>query len=203
MAHNPGVDMTIRLARPHDAEGIQSIYAPYVADTAISFETEVPSVEQMGQRVAAVMARYPWLVVDQDGTVAGYAYASRHRDRRAYDWSVDVSAYVGAAHHRRGLGRGLYTALLELVRIQGFHTSYAGITLPNPASVGLHEAMGFMPVGVYQQVGWKQGVWHDVGWWERPLAAPDAPAHEIRPLGDLTESEVRAAIAQGQELLER
>jgi L-amino acid N-acyltransferase YncA len=198
VTHNRLMDMTIRLARPSDAEGIQAIYAPFVAETAVSFETEVPSAAQMERRIAAVMPAHPWLVVDQDGTIAGYAYASRHRDRRAYDWSVDVAAYVAPAHHRRGLGRGLYTALLGILRAQGFHGAYAGITLPNPGSVGLHEAVGFAPVGVYRQVGWKHGAWHDVGWWERRLGPEGGASLPLRTLEDLDDSELRVALALGQ-----
>ncbi|MGH9209907.1 MAG: arsinothricin resistance N-acetyltransferase ArsN1 family B [Acidimicrobiales bacterium] len=193
--------MTIRLARPSDAEGIQAIYAPFVADTVISFETEVPSIEQMAQRVVAVMPRHPWLVVDQGGAVAGYAYGGRHRDRQAYGWSVDVSAYVSPAHHRRGLGRGLYAALLEVLRAQGYHQAYAGITLPNAASVGLHEAVGFVPVGAYRHVGWKLGSWHDVGWWQRSLQSPEPP-QPIRTVDELSERRLTAALAVGQHLIQ-
>lgn len=195
------MDVGIRLARADDGRAIQAIYAPFVADTAISFETEVPSVEELTQRVAAVMARYPWLVADEDGRVLAYAYASRHSDRAAYAWSVDVAVYVGPEHHRRGLGRALYTALLEIVTVQGFAAAFAGVTLPNPGSVGLHEAMGFIPVGVYRHVGWKFGTWHDVGWWQRLLRPADDSAGPLRSLDDLTEDELAVAVARGRRAL--
>jgi phosphinothricin acetyltransferase len=108
--------------------------------------------------------------------VVGYAYASRHRVRAAYRWSVDVAVYIAPSHHRMGIGRAVYTSLFSILAAQGFFNAYAGVTLPNPASVGLHEAMGFTPVGVYRHVGYKLGAWHDVGWWQRPLREPrDAP----------------------------
>jgi L-amino acid N-acyltransferase YncA len=109
------------------------------------------------------------LVQVEAGAVVGYAYASPHRDRAAYRWSVDVTVYVHRAHHRRGIGRRLYETLFPLLVFQGFCTAHAGITLPNPGSVGLHEGLGFEPIGVYPAVGWKLGAWHDVGWWRRPL----------------------------------
>jgi phosphinothricin acetyltransferase len=174
------VVMHIRMADPGDAAPIAAIYRPYVSDAATSFEFEPPDAGEMRARVRAVLARAPWLVcTDAGGAVCGYAYASRHAERAAYQWSVDVAVYVSAGHHRRGAGRRLYQTLLPLLRLQGFYVAHAGVTLPNPASVGLHESFGFKPVGVYPAVGWKHGAWHDVGWWRLPLrelaAAPAAP----------------------------
>ncbi len=165
----------IRLAREDDAAAIHAIYAPIVRDTIISFEMEVPAVEEIARRVRTTLASLPWLVWEEEGRVAGYAYASKHRERRAYQWSVDVSAYVHADFRRRGIGRALYVALFERLVRQGYFNAYAGITLPNAASVGLHESVGFVPVGVYRGVGFKRGGWHDVGWWHRRLRelAPD------------------------------
>jgi L-amino acid N-acyltransferase YncA len=171
---------TIRLATEDDAAQIQAIYAPYVRDTAISFEVEPPSVEEMRQRIIDVLQRMPWLVCERGAVVLGYAYAGKYRVRAAYQWSVDVSVYIDAGVHRAGIGRAVYTSLLTLLELQGFYNAYAGVTLPNPASVGLHESMGFTPVGVYRQVGYKLGAWHDVGWWQRALRpyelAPQPPA---------------------------
>ena len=134
----------------------------------------------------------------------GYAYASRHRERAAYQWSVDVSVYVRADAHRRGIGRALYTALLRIVTAQGFYGAYAGITLPNASSVGLHEAMGFRAVGVYRAVGYKLGAWHDVGWWDldarcTPGVAPPPPLARRRRCA--TSPEWNGALAAGQALL--
>jgi L-amino acid N-acyltransferase YncA len=170
--------MTIRMATRADAADIADIYRPYVTDVATSFEVEPPGAGEMARRMEAVLTVAPWLVyADGHGDLAAYAYASRHRDRAAYQWSVDVAVYVRAGHHRRGIGRALYDALFPLLRLQGFYAAHAGVTLPNPASVGLHETLGFRPVGVYRSVGWKLGAWHDVGWWqlvlqERPAAPP-------------------------------
>jgi phosphinothricin acetyltransferase len=167
----------IRLATAADAPALAAIYAPSVTGAVTSFELVPPDGAEMARRLAAVLETHPWLVLERDGEVAGYAYATRHRDRAAYQWSVDVSVYVGAAHRRAGVGRALYERLFEVLRGQGFYTAHAGITLPNPASVALHESFGFRPVGVYTAVGFKLGAWHDVGWWRLPLREPDdAPA---------------------------
>jgi phosphinothricin acetyltransferase len=166
------MDWQIRLAVPADAAGIAEIYRPIVESTFISFEVQPPGAEEMGRRIAATLEEHPWLVCVHRGAIAGYAYASRHRTRAAYQWSVDTSAYVHADYRRRGVGRALYESLFPILIAQGFVNAYAGIALPNPASVGLHEAVGFRPVGVYRNVGYKLGAWHDVGWWERSLQEP-------------------------------
>ena len=160
---------TIRLARSEDAAAIGAIYAPFVTDTSTSFELTAPTVGEVASRVESTLSYAPWLVWEEDGDVLGFAYASKHRERAAYRWSVDVSVYVHGKARRRGLGRALYTSLFALLRLQGFYAAHAGITLPNPASVGLHESLGFRPVGVYRKVGFKMGAWHDVGWWQLPL----------------------------------
>jgi phosphinothricin acetyltransferase len=160
---------TIRLATDADAAAVARIYGPIVSATPISFELAPPGEDEMAGRIRSVLAYAPWLVLARDGEVLAYAYASRHRDRAAYQWCVDVSAYVAEGHRRRGLGHALYTSLFALLRLQGFYAAHAGITLPNPGSVGLHEALGFRPVGVYRSVGYKCGTWHDVGWWQLVL----------------------------------
>ncbi len=168
----------LRRATARDAAGVQAIYAPVVRDTVISFELEPPTVAEIERRIVAVTRDFPWLVWEEEGAVAGYAYASRHKERFAYQWSVDVSAYVHADHRGRGIGKRLYTHLLELLRERGFYNAYAGITLPNDASVALHESVGFAPFALYREVGFKRGAWHDVGWWRlrlAPLPAEPAP----------------------------
>jgi L-amino acid N-acyltransferase YncA len=165
--------MLIRHADPaRDGAACAAIYAPFVTDTVISLEEEAPDAEQMRARIAATSQAHPWLVAERDGAVVGYAYASRHRERGAYRWAADVTVYVSPEHQREGIGRALYRALLDLLARQGFRTACAGITLPNPGSVGLHEACGFRPVGVYRAIGWKLGAWRDVGWWQCDLATP-------------------------------
>jgi phosphinothricin acetyltransferase len=161
----------IRLATAADAKAISEIYGPIVAETPISFELVPPTESEMAGRVVSGLAYAPWLVCVQGAGVAGFAYASKHRERAAYQWSVDVSVYVHERFRRHGVGRGLYTSLFALLRVQRFCAAHAGISLPNAGSVGLHEAMGFRPVGVYPGVGYKCGAWHDVGWWQLALAA--------------------------------
>src|SRR5712664_4013241 len=170
----------IRMARAEDAEAIASIYRPIVATTAISFELVPPTVEEIKQRIFTNAQFAPWLVfTGSNDRALGYAYASKHRERMAYQWSVDVAIYVDPEQHRRGIGRALYTSLAALLRLQGFVAAHAGITLPNPASVALHEAMGFRRIATYPAVGFKFGAWHDVGWWQARLielpAKPDPP----------------------------
>jgi len=172
----------IRMATVSDGAAAAAIYRPYVTDAATSFEVEPPSADDMARRIGSVLALAPWLIYED---ALGYAYASRHHERAAYQWSVDVAVYVRAGHHRRGIGRALYDVLFPLLRLQGFFAAHAGVTLPNPGSVGLHEAFGFRPVGVYPAVGWKRGAWHDVGWWQLPLQPrPPAPPPPPLPLAE-------------------
>ncbi len=170
----------IRPATVDDAGAVADIYAPIVARTAISFEVDPPPAAEMARRIVETTARLPWLVADAGGVIAGYAYASPHRSRAAYRWAVDVSVYIHDAWRGRGVGRLVYRRLVtELVNL-GYVAAYAGIALPNAASVALHEALGFEPIGVYPAVGFKLGAWHDVGWWRLALAEP--PAHPTDPL---------------------
>jgi len=193
---------TIRLATESDAEQIQAIYAPYVIHTAISFELEPPTVEEMRRRIGDILPHWPWLVCEQRRKILGYVYAGRHRSRAAYQWSADVSVYIDEQFHRLGIGRALYSSLFAILALQGFYNAYAGITLPNAASISLHESLGFQPIGVYPAVGYKLGVWHDVGWWELTLRAhtiPPGPLKDFRAVRASPEWE--AALAIGLPLL--
>ena len=175
------MDPIIRLATEDDAEAVGAIYAPFCAEGShVSFEGEVPTVEEVRHRIGKTLARYPWLVVEDDGEVLGYAYAGPHRERAAYRWSVDVSVYIGEGRRRSGVGRGLYRSLFDVLRLQGFVNAYAGATLPNEGSVGLHRAIGFEEVGVYRRVGFKGGAWRDVVWWS--LALRESPPDPPEPL---------------------
>ena len=184
---------SLRMATPADAPGIRRIYAPYVEETAVSFATSVPSVAALETKLSKTLEQFPWLVCERDHRVVGYAYAGALRERDAYRWSTELSVYVDATAQREGVGRRLYEALLALLTTQGYANAYGVITLPNPASVALHEALGFERVGVFDDVGYKDGDWHDVGWWRLRLpeaAAPDPP----RPIGALADDRVRAAL---------
>jgi L-amino acid N-acyltransferase YncA len=179
------MDYPIRLATIADAAAIQAIYAPVVRETPISFEFEPPAVEECERRIAKTLATFPWLVCEPDGTVRGYAYAGRHSERAAYQWSVDVSVYIHDRWRGKGLGRALYTSLFAMLRSLGYFNVYAGITLPNPGSVALHESMGMRPVGVYRHVGFKMGAWHDVGWWQGKLQPPGDQPDPPYAIGDI------------------
>ena len=167
----------IRVATIDDAEAIRDIYDPIVRDTAISFETKPPSVLTMQQRIRDNLERWPWLVCEQQDVVVGYVYGTRHRARTAYQWSVDVSVYIHAQARRSGIGRALYTSLFALLTLQGYYNCFAGITLPNAASVHLHKSLGFAPIGVHRSVGYKLGAWHDVAWWQLPLQSAQPTPH--------------------------
>lgn len=174
----------LRLADPdRDAAACAAIYAPYVQESAVSFEEVAPDGAAMAARMRGLRATHPWLVAEVGGAVAGFAYASPHRERAAYRWAADVAIYVGPERRGRGLGRALYGELLSLLRRQRLHVACAGITLPNEASVGLHESLGFEPVGVYRRIGFKAGSWRDVGWWQLILSAddPGPPAEPLPP----------------------
>ncbi|MFL9456704.1 MULTISPECIES: arsinothricin resistance N-acetyltransferase ArsN1 family B [Nostocales] len=160
---------TIRLANENDAFQMLSIYAPIVRETPTSFEVEPPSEAEFKQRIKDYQKRLPWLVCELDGEILGYAYANPHRSRAAYQWSVESSVYVAAKHRKKSVGKALYASLFKVLQVQGFYNVFAGIVLPNPASIALHEAFGFTLVGVYRAVGYKLGQWYDVGWWQLSL----------------------------------
>jgi L-amino acid N-acyltransferase YncA len=185
MQNVDAMERIIRQARADDGGAIAGIYAPYVINTPITFEEQAPDAVEMSRRVEETLKTFPFLIAQIDGTVVGYAYAGAHRTRASYRWSVDVAIYLGAAYRRLGIGKALYEALLPLLAAQGFIMAYAGITLPNGGSVGLHEAMGFTPVGVYRNVGFKLGSWRDVGWWERQLASPPENPAGLVPWTDM------------------
>jgi L-amino acid N-acyltransferase YncA len=185
----------IERATEADAAGILDIYGPLVERSTITFETERPSREEMGRRIREVGGSYPWLVWREDGRVVGYAYASNHRARAAYRWATEVSVYVAADRQRSGIARALYSKLLEILRAQRFELALAGITLPNEPSVRLHESLGFEPVGIYRNIGFKQGAWRDVGWWSYSIRkSPSLPPCE--PL-DLNQALAIVRLAQG------
>lgn len=174
-------ELQIRDADSRDGAACAAIYAPYVEGSAVSFEERAPDAAEMAARIGRVAAAHPWLVGERDGKVIAYAYAYTFQERPAYRWTVGVSVYVARNEHRRGVGRALYTALFDRLRESGFRMAHAGITLPNEASVGLHESLGFEQVGLNREVGWKHGAWHDVGWFQMELVpAGEGPPPEPR-----------------------
>lgn len=164
----------IRPASEADAPSLLSIYRPFVESTAVSFELAVPTVAEFSARIATALAGWQWLVAEHEGNCVAYAYGSSHRDRPAYQWSVEVSAYVHPSHRRQGIGRSLYLRLFDELAGKGFCNAYAGITLPNEGSVALHRSVGFAPIGTFNAVGRKFGKWHDVAWFQRILR--DSPS---------------------------
>lgn len=155
----------VRLASPGDAKGILEIYAPYIKNTSLTFETEVPSVAAFAERISTYLHRWPWLVCEKEGKIIGYAYASQYRERTAYQWSVECSVYIHDDFHRLGIAKALYNELFEILKQQGFRNVYAVINLPNDKSVAFHESCGFTYFATYEQVGYKLGKWKNVGWW--------------------------------------
>jgi L-amino acid N-acyltransferase YncA len=180
-----GGELTVRDADPaRDGAACAEIYAPHVEGSVVSFEERAPGPVEFAERIERVAATHVWLVGESGGEVVGYAYATRFNERPAYRWSASVSVYVAERARGRGVGRALYAALFERLRERGFRMACAGITLPNEASVALHEGLGFEPVGVNREIGWKDGAWRDVGWWQLELApAGEGPPPEPLPPG--------------------
>jgi L-amino acid N-acyltransferase YncA len=159
----------VRIAKADDAESVLEIYRPYILTTAFTFETEVPSTEQFGKRIETYLQKYPWLICEIDNKIAGYAYASTHREREAYQWTCESSVYVHDNFKGRGIGKELYAALFRILQIQGIRNVYAGITIPNKPSEHLHAKSGFELFATYENIGYKLGSWHKVGWWKLQL----------------------------------
>jgi phosphinothricin acetyltransferase len=184
-----------RLATPDDGAACAAIYAPYVTGTAISFEAVPPDADEMAARIRRTMERTPWVVVEVDGVVRAYAYGTRHRDRAAYDWTVETTVYVDRDSTRLGLGRTAMGALLAVLRLQGAHLAVAGVTPPNPGSVGLHEALGFERIGLFEAIGFKFGRWHGVEWFGLELGPRSERPRPLVPLSELAGSaELEAAL---------
>lgn len=161
--------MNIRQAKTDDASGLLQIYQPIVEDSITSFEVVAPTTEEFAQRIESTIATHEWLVIEDSTTLAGYAYASPHRAREAYRFTAETSVYVRPSHQGRGIGRRLYSALFESLGRLDFHCAFAGIALPNDASIALHRACGFSEIGTFREVGFKNGAWHDVSWWQRKI----------------------------------
>ena len=192
------MEKRIRSVEVRDAEAVRNIYAPFVSDTATSFESETPDITTMEARIRDLREGYPWLVFEAGNNVLGYAYASPHRTRHAYQWCVEVSVYIHAEARNCGIGGALYTALFEILRKQGYVNAYAAITLPNPASVAFHESLGFAPIGVFKQIGFKLGQWHDVAWSHLRLSDGSNPVANPQPAIDFLRDEDIVSICRQQ-----
>ena len=190
--------MDIRHANSaRDAEAVAAIYEPFVTDTPISFEDVAPTAAEMAGRIERLTETHAWLVAEDGDEILGYAYGCPHRERAAYQWATEVSVYVDPRHHRRGAGRALYEALFPRLGERGYRLALAGIALPNDASVGLHEACGFEPVGVYRRIGFKQGKWWDVGWWQLELPASQSSSSSSASVGQASTARRASPIRSG------
>lgn len=179
----------IRSATLEDAEAILGIYETYITNTVVTFEIEVPSPEAFRERMEKIMAQFPWLVCEIDGEIAGYAYASKHGERAAYRWSVDLSVYIHEKFHRKHIASELYDEVIRLLQKQGYYTVYAGVSTPNPRSEAFHDAYGFRNLGEFKNVGYKLGQWLGVTWYELPIAAYSENPAEPLAIGKITEDE--------------
>lgn len=161
----------IRLATEKDAQATLAIYAPYVTDTAITFDYDVPSEMEFAEKIRHITTDFPWLVCEIEGEIVGYVYASKHREKTAYQWSAESTVYFSSSYHRKGLAKILYETLFSLLKLQGYVNVYAGVTLPNEKSEGFHLAQGFEVIGDFTKIGYKLGKWRDVRWYQRHLNA--------------------------------
>jgi phosphinothricin acetyltransferase len=194
----------IRVAAPSDAGGVIDIYGPYCEKSPVSFEVKRPTIDEMEERISQICESYPWLVCQNGPDLAGFAYAGPHRERAAYRWAVDIAIYVAAGFRGLRVGTALYSCLFEILRIQGYYKAYAGITIPNPASVGFHKRFGFELIGVFRDVGYKAGSWHDVSWWELTLQLPRNQPSEPMSIGSVMHrEEFLEAIDRGQKILKK
>ena len=185
--------MTVRFAQESDAAALLAIYGQYL-DTSITFETELPTQADFAGRIREISRIYPYIVCEEGDRIVGYAYAHRVRERAAYDWLAELSVYLDGAYTHRGLGKKLYTLLMELLRLQGVRTAMGCVTVPNPASEALHSALGFDLVGISRSAGYKDGAWHDVAWFEKPLAPYDVPPAPLVSIRDVDSAAVASVM---------
>ena len=191
----------MRLATVGDAPAVLAVYAPYIRDTAITFETDVPSPAAFAARMEGIIGTYPYLVIEEDGAVAGYAYAHRIGERAAFAWNAELSVYLAPSCQGRGWGEALLRTTLDLLALQGVRTAYSLVTVPNAASVGLHEKLGFTTMGIQTRAGFKGGAWHDVAWLHKSIGSFAGAPAPVTPLGALDPAAVDSAVAAGNAAL--
>lgn len=195
--------VSIRMAQPEDSQAIADIYAPYVTDTAITFVSTVPTASAIGAKMLDIKKRYPYLVCTFGEIIVGFAYANQARPHEAYAWNTELSIYINPEYHGRGIATALYTALFQILKVQGFWNLYAVITIPNEASIALHEHFGFKELAVHTNDGYKMGAWRDVLWMLcRIEGAADPKTHGTPTrLGDVRENDINTALGMATALL--
>lgn len=197
-------NIKIRLADESDCQDMLDIYAPFVMDTTVSFEYEVPSYDEFKNRIVEIQVKYPWLVCEIDDEIIGYAYASTFNNRAAYDWSVDYSIYVRTVKHRMGIGTALYTCLTDILRLQGFYNAFAGITSSNKKSENFHRSFGFKSVGTYHNAGYKFNNWYDVQWFEYKIAETQNPPEKLKAIREINfTQELSDILKKAEKLISR
>ncbi len=180
----------IRLATPKDSSMLRNIYGQYI-HTPITFECDLPCQKEFAQRIRDILLSYPYLVGEENGQVIGYAYAHRQMERKAYQWNAELSVYLDESFTSKGWGKRLYSALIDILKLQGVRTVYGGVTLPNSKSEGLHRSLGFTPLGTYHNTGYKCGKWHHVMWFEKPIGSYDKELKPIVPIGEISEKRIQ------------
>lgn len=194
-------DMTIRLATEADSEAILKIYAPYITDTVITFEYRVPTSAEFKERMAGIQRNYPWLVCEINDTVAGYAYASLFGEREAFKWSADLSVYIHPEFHRKDIGKALYFALTELLKLQGYYNVFAAVTQNNRGSERFHEALGFQSAGIFHNAGFKFDKWLSVQWYELKIQEHGPSPAEPKPINEIPAKEVKAIFKKAEQMI--
>jgi len=191
----------LRLAKTADAESILKVYAPYVKDTAVSFEYDVPILEDFAKKIESISERYPYLVCELEGETVGFAYASAHRERAAYMWNAELSVYIDERYCRLGIGHSLYSALIEILKLLNIQTVYGGVTVPNENSVWLHKSLGFEVVGIYRKTGFKLGRWHDVVWYEKQIGSHTTPPRAAVPISEIGDTDVADILKKNSRII--
>jgi len=186
--------LSIRMADEHDAGEVLSVYAPFVANTVITFEYEVPDIVTFRKRMKNIQEEYPYLVCTKDGKIVGYAYASRHKERAAYQWNAELSVYVAEEYHGIGIGKALYASVIEILRAQNVQNVYGCVTTPNIKSEALHRCFGFQLVGVYHGTGYKFGRWLDVAWFEKHTGAHETEPMPFKKIGDIEKEKISSIL---------
>lgn len=188
--------MKIRMATPDDAQPMLDIYSPFILNSGITQEIEIPTIEEFKKRIGSYLETYPWLVCEANGKIEGYAYASQHRGRKGYQWCVETSVYINENSSGKGFGKALYKYLFEILKLQGFVNAYAVITLPNIRSVEFHRHFGFTYQTTFKKIGFKLDQWHDVDWWHYQVNAPADNHPDPVPMSRLDKAVVNRVFDQ-------